>query len=105
MTFRRERVLITGASGFIGACLARDLIAAGHEVHLLLRAEAKTWRLADLNGQYLAHPGDLRDGQAVRKAVAACRPEVVYHLATHGAYPSQKGRVAILETNLLGTAN
>lgn len=42
---------------------------------------------------------------AVKEAVAAVRPEIVYHLATHGAYHFQKERSAILATNLLGTAN
>lgn len=100
-----ERVLITGSSGFIGACLARDLIAAGQDVHLLLRAEARTWRLAGLQGSYTPHEADLRDADAVRRAVLACRPEVVYHLATHGAYATQRGLAPILMTNLLGTAN
>src|SRR5262249_5504365 len=43
--------------------------------------------------------------KAVHQAVAACRPEVIYHLATNGAYPFQKERATILATNLLGTAN
>lgn len=101
----RERILVTGGSGFIGACLARALIADDHDVHLLLRREANPWRLAGLDGCYTAHPADLRDAAAVRQAVAACRPEVVYHLATFGAYPAQIDRTAILATNLLGTAN
>lgn len=105
MTASVERVLITGASGFLGACLARELIAAGHEVHLVLRAEANTWRLTGLEGRYAAHQADLRDAACLRRAVAACRPEVIYHLATHGAYPGQRDRTAILGTNLLGTAN
>jgi nucleoside-diphosphate-sugar epimerase len=45
---QRLRVLITGGSGFIGANLARAEIEAGHEVHLLLRAEAQSWRLSEL---------------------------------------------------------
>ena len=101
----RERVLITGGSGFIGANLAHDLVAEGHDVHLLLRPEARTWRLAGLTGRYAAHAADLCDARALRRAVAACRPDVIYHLATHGAYPSQRDRPAILATNLLGTAN
>jgi nucleoside-diphosphate-sugar epimerase len=100
-----ERVLITGGSGFIGACLARNLLAEGHEVHLLLRPEAKTWRLVGLDTQFTTQCADLCDLAAVRRAVEACRPEVVYHLAAHGAYPFQCDRAGILATNLLGTAN
>jgi nucleoside-diphosphate-sugar epimerase len=101
----RQRVLITGASGFVGACLARALIDADTDVHLLLRAEAKCWRLAGLEGRFTPHAADLRDAAALRGAIAACRPDVIYHLAAHGAYPFQTERATILATNLLGTAN
>jgi nucleoside-diphosphate-sugar epimerase len=105
MGARAERALITGGSGFIGAYLARELITSGHDVHLVLRREANTWRLHGLEGHYTPQWADLRDADALRRAVRACRPEVVYHLATHGAYHFQKDRAAILATNLLGTAN
>jgi nucleoside-diphosphate-sugar epimerase len=105
MAAGKDRVLITGGSGFIGACLARDLIAEGHDVHLLLRPESKQWRLAGLAGRYTTHWADLRDAVAIRQAVISCQPEVIYHLATHGAYPFQTSRAAILATNLTGTAN
>lgn len=101
----RERVLITGASGFLGACLARRQMAAGQEVHLILRPEFQRWRLAGLEGRYTGHWADLRDAAAVRRAVQDCQPEIIYHLATHGAYAFQKDRAAILNTNLAGTAN
>jgi len=100
-----ETVLITGAAGFVGACLARDLIAEGQRVHLLLRPSSQPWRLAGLEGSYTPQWADLRDGTAVRQAVRACRPEVIYHLAAHGAYPSQRDRAAILASNVLGTAH
>jgi nucleoside-diphosphate-sugar epimerase len=101
----RQQVLITGASGFIGSCLARDLIADGDEVHVLLRREASRWRLAGLDGQYAVHKADLRDLPAVRRAVDACRPNVVYHLAARSALAGDEDRAALLASNISGTCN
>lgn len=98
------RVLVTGASGFLGANLLRRLVAAGREVHALLRGPFPT-RLAGLEGRFLTHHADLRDRDAVRRAVTECQPDVIYHLAAHGTYPGQRDRSEILASNLLGTAN
>jgi nucleoside-diphosphate-sugar epimerase len=101
----RERVLVTGGSGFIGACLVRELIAAGRDVHLMLRPESQTWRLTDVEGGYTRHDADLRDAEAVRSAVRASRPDVIYHLAATGTFHFQCDRAAILTVNVLGTMN
>ncbi|HEV3344053.1 MAG TPA: NAD-dependent epimerase/dehydratase family protein [Pirellulales bacterium] len=100
-----QRTLITGASGFIGACLARDLIAGGHEVHVVLRKESPRWRLAGLEGEYAAHEADLRDLPALRRAVEACRPDVIYHLAAQGTLAGQHDRAAVFASNLAGTCH
>src|SRR5262245_26351412 len=105
MAVGAEPILVTGGSGFVGTCLVRDLVAAGQDVHLLLRPESQTWRLAGLEGRYTRHNADLRDGAAVKRAVAACRPAVIYHLAAHGTFNFQRDRAAILASNLAGTAN
>jgi GDP-4-dehydro-6-deoxy-D-mannose reductase len=60
-----SRVLVTGGSGFAGGHLIAACTAAGDEVHT---AERRTGV-------------DLLDAAATRAAVAAARPEVVYHLA------------------------
>lgn len=101
----RQRVLLTGASGFIGACLARELVAAGCEVHAILRPGSSPWRLAALEGQYAAHQADLRDLPALRRAVDDCRPDVIYHLAADGTLGNNHHRAALFASNLAGTCN
>ncbi|OWK46308.1 NAD-dependent epimerase/dehydratase family protein [Fimbriiglobus ruber] len=95
--------LVTGASGFLGANLTRRLIADGWRVHVLLRSPSP-WRLAGLAGRYTPHAADLCDAVAVRSAVAAAAPDVVFHAAALGALPDHKDSAAIIEANALGTA-
>lgn len=101
----RERVLVTGGGGFVGACLTRNLLQEGHAVHLLLRPQTNQWRLTGLEGSVTAHSADLLDASAVRAVLAAARPDTVYHLATHGHRPEQHQRVTVMAANLIGTAN
>lgn len=76
-----QRVLVTGASGFIGSHLVRALMHQGAEVHVLLRSGASRERLADVYSSLRIWTGDVTDRVAVRAAVDGARPEVVYHLA------------------------
>ena len=100
-----KRVLITGGTGFVGANLARRLLGDGHAVHLLVGAGHRTWRLAGVLAEVVRHEADLRDAGAVRRAVAAVRPDWVFHLAAHGAYSWQTDARAIVATNVLGTVH
>jgi nucleoside-diphosphate-sugar epimerase len=71
------RVLVTGATGFIGGVLAGQLAARGDRVRALVRASSRTDELARL-GAELAH-GDVADPASLRRAVEGC--EGVVHLA------------------------
>src|SRR5437867_4494980 len=100
-----ERVLVTGGSGFVGACLTRALIEDGQDVHLILRPQTDRWRLAGLDGRYTVHMADLLDPAATRGAFAAARPEVIYHLAAHVGRPEPCRRADVLAGNLLATTH
>jgi nucleoside-diphosphate-sugar epimerase len=99
------RVLITGGTGFVGANLARRLLRDGHEIHLIVRSQTAFWRLNDVRSALHIHVANLQDREAVIAAVAASRPEWVFHLAVHGAYSDQINREEIYRSNVLGTAN
>jgi UDP-glucose 4-epimerase len=78
------RVLITGASGFVGAAVVRAAVAGGHEVAALFRPNGSTERLAALSGQFVPVPVDLSDNRGVIAALARCRPEAIVHTAWWG---------------------
>src|ERR1700712_89866 len=96
---------MTGATGFVGANLARRLLNDGHELHILVRDEAAFWRLGGVRDALHVHRANLQDRDAVIREVAPIRPEWVFHLAVHGAYSYQTDRQEIFRSNLLGTAN
>jgi dihydroflavonol-4-reductase len=71
------RVLVTGATGFIGAALAEKLAARGDRVRALVRATSRTAAL-ELLGAELAR-GDVREPSTLAAAVDGC--DAVLHLA------------------------
>lgn len=95
--------MITGASGFVGANLARRLLRDGHEVHLLQRPGYRGWRIDAIRADLVIHEVDLEDRQSLEPVIATIRPEWIFHLAAHGAYSWQQDVPRLVGTNLVGT--
>jgi nucleoside-diphosphate-sugar epimerase len=99
------RAVVAGASGFVGANLARRLLRDGHEVHLMLRPGFETWRLEDVLSDVRVHSVNLQDRAGVADAIQGIKPDWIFQLAVHGAYSSQTDVYEIMQTNLFGTVN
>ena len=99
------KILITGAAGFIGANLTRKLIKTGNEINILIKETSNLWRINDIISNCNVHKIDLKKVEDVRNVVKEINPELVYHCAGHGIYPSQKNTAEIFSTNILGTFN
>ncbi|CAD6490166.1 MAG: GDP-L-fucose synthase [Candidatus Argoarchaeum ethanivorans] len=101
-----NKVLITGATGFIGSHLTQRLIHEGFEVGIIKRERSDAWRIKDLLDKIVVYDVDLRDTQEVSKAVSHFRPDVIFHLATYYAVEHESQEVSLMvDTNVLGTVN
>jgi nucleoside-diphosphate-sugar epimerase len=89
------RVLVTGASGFLGGAVCRDLRERGHEPVALVRRPGSGPDGAE------EVEGDLADAGSLQRALDSARPEVVAHLAAEIA--SQRSEERINEVNVEGT--
>jgi NAD dependent epimerase/dehydratase len=105
-----KTVLVTGASGFIGSHLTERLVREGHRVRVFVRYNGRDDRghldrlPPDIQESLEVHRGDLKDPEAVRKAVAG--RAWIFHLGALIAIPySYQNPFDVVQTNVLGTAH
>jgi dihydroflavonol-4-reductase len=94
------RAFVTGATGFIGGNLVRELLADGHAVRALVRPQSEQRNLAGLPVETVT--GDLDDQANLIEQLAGC--DVVFHVAAHYSLWARDAE-AIYRANVTGTKN
>jgi dTDP-glucose 4,6-dehydratase len=105
-----KTVLVTGAGGFIGSHLTERLVREGFTVRALVRYNGRDDRghldrlPPEIQAEIDVHRGDLKDPEAIRKAVEG--RAWVFHLGALIAIPySYQNPLDVVQTNVVGTAH
>lgn len=102
---RMEKLLLTGATGFIGKELAAKLVDKGYEVHTLERYVTGRYSF-DKSKNIINHYGTLTDFPAIKNIVKDVQPDYVVHLAAISPVSfSYDHYIEVTESNYVGTVN
>ena len=96
----KMKVLVTGATGFIGGAVTRVLVNRGIDVRVLTRRASDLHNLQGLTVELVE--GDLRDQASLRKALTGCQQ--LYHVAAHYALWAKDPSI-FYDVNVTGTKN
>ncbi|TPW36761.1 hopanoid-associated sugar epimerase [Oecophyllibacter saccharovorans] len=77
MSGPQERILVTGATGFVGSAVARTLLERGHNLRLLVRPTSDRSNVRDLPVEYAV--GDLSDAASLEEALTGVK--YLFHVA------------------------
>jgi len=92
--------LVTGAAGFLGSHVTRQLVARGEEVRILIRSSSTNRAIADLSLEYVT--GDLRDPASLHRAMKGVKR--VFHVAADYRLWARRSQ-DIYDSNVGGTKN
>jgi len=94
------KCFVTGATGFLGSHVARQLLSQGAELRLLVRPTSRLDNIADLPAERAV--GDLRDSKSLKRGMSGC--EFVFHVAADYRLWTRNGQ-ELYDSNVEGTRN
>ena len=104
-SLKGKRVLITGASGFIGANLLRESVNQGAQAFIFVRKDSNLWRIRDILSSAKKIQVDLGNPRRLKNILKQIRPQIILHAAAYGTRPEATDFKRIIEANLKGTAS
>jgi UDP-glucose 4-epimerase len=104
--FKGRKVMITGATGFIGSHLTKRLLEEGANVHILLKKDSNQFRIQDVLEYLTICYVDIRDYTSICFSIKNSRPQIIFHLAALRDVTRDLELIEpMIEINLKGTMN
>lgn len=101
----KKKVLVSGATGFVGANLVHRLVKENFEVHIIIRKDSNKWRIRDLK-DLEEHRIDLLDFEILKKTIKKIKPEIIFHLAAASIFGGiESDEDQLIKANLFGAIN
>jgi len=105
-SIKEKKVLVTGASGFIGSHLVRRLLKEGAEVHIFIRKGSSHFRIYDIIPDLIVWEGNLEDWNSTYSCIKNSKPQIIFHLASFRNVERNFELINhMIDTNIKGTVN
>lgn len=109
MNKSKEKILITGGAGFIGAKIVERLVLLGHTPSLLLRKNSNRKRVLPILDKIRIFEASLEEAKDVLDILKKTNPDIIIHLAGYGVYSygnmTAENTQSMVDSNIDGTMN
>lgn len=103
--FNGKRVLITGASGFLGSHIVERMIKQNADLSIIVRESSDLWRIDKFIKDLNIFNGDLRNYPRLSEFIRKIKPDIIFHMAAYGVDSRQNNIFDAINTNFIGTVN
>ncbi len=98
------KILVSGATGFVGANILRYLTSTNNAVSVLMRKTSNPWRVRDILNETDQYFCDLVKREKLRETIREIKPDVIIHLAAYGLR-TPRDPMTTIQANFIGTVN
>lgn len=106
MKSKGEKILVTGANGFIGSHITHKLLKEGYKVGIIKRDKSNLWRIKSILDKLTVYDADLANTKTIMKVVSDFKPDIIIHLATYYTVEHQPNEIQLItNSNITGTIN